>query len=86
MKSIDNLERECAVLRQENIKMKEELKSRRTPDKILDSSKKVCYFTGLPSLKILQAIFRIYFSPHTQFMFHTTSISAVCNGINEAAS
>ncbi len=63
VKNINDLERECDKLREENFKMKEELKSVKIPGNILNDNKKVCYFTGLPSIGTVRAIFE-YVSPH----------------------
>ena len=63
VKNINDLERECDRLREENFKMKKELKSVEIPGSILNDNKKVCYFTGLPSIRTVRAIFE-YVSPH----------------------
>ncbi len=62
--SVNDLERECDKLREENLKMKQELKSLKTIiDNFFNDIKKVCYFTGLPSIETVRAIFD-YISPH----------------------
>ncbi len=61
--SVNDLERECDKLREENLKMKQELKSLKTIDNFLNDIKKVCYFTGIPSIETVRAIFD-YISPH----------------------
>ena len=63
MQTIDHMEIECATLREENLKLKMKIKSLREPEKFLDDSKKVHYFTGLPFLKTLTAIYE-FVSPH----------------------
>ena len=62
MDSISRLEWECANLREENIRLQSELQVLRK-EKFLDSPKKVCYYTGLPSIEILEAVFE-FVSPH----------------------
>ncbi len=59
--SVNDLERECDKLREENLKMKQELKSLKTIDNFLNDIKKVCYFTGLPSIETVRAIFDYIF-------------------------
>ena len=57
MESISRLESECITLREENQKLNIELQGLKTPDNFLDSPSKVCYFTGLPSIAVLRAVF-----------------------------
>lgn len=63
MQSIDCLERECVTLREENLELKKKIKSLKTPEEFLNSKQRVRYFTGLPSLNTLKAIFE-FVSPH----------------------
>ena len=62
LETIRGLELECNVLRQENIQLQKELESLKNRG-FLENSKKVCYYTGLPSLKILNAVFD-FVAPH----------------------
>ena len=57
IKNIAALEVECAALRQENIELQQEIQSLKHRENFLESPKKVCYYTGLPSIEILDAVF-----------------------------
>ena len=57
METISRLESECITLREENQKLKLEINVLKPPDKFLDNPSKVCYFTGLPSMAVLIAVF-----------------------------
>ena len=46
MQTVDHLEMEYAILREENLKLKMKIKSLREPEKFLDDSKKVHYSTS----------------------------------------
>ena len=62
MDSISRLECECAKLQKENVKLQSELQFLRKGN-FLDSPKKVCYYTGLPSIEVLRVVFD-FVSPH----------------------
>ena len=57
LEAMRRLESECINLREENQKLRLEIDSMKTPDKFLDNPSKVRYFTGLPSITVLRAIF-----------------------------
>lgn len=57
METISRLELEYNTLREENQKVKLEIEGLKMPDKFLDNPSKVCYFTGLPSIAVLLAVF-----------------------------
>ena len=48
--TIAALEVECAALRQENIELQQEIQRLKRRENFLESPKKVCYYTGLPSI------------------------------------
>ncbi len=75
--SVNDLERECDKLREENLKMKQELKSLKTIDNFLNDIKNVCYFTGLPSIETVRAIFDYnlpMYRIHVQYFQHFSSL------------
>lgn len=56
MDTISRLELECITLREENQKLKLEIQGLKKPN-FLNSPSKVCYFTGLPSIEVLESVF-----------------------------